>query len=116
MEYLKKSTAPIAENDVQIQNVVKEMLAKIDIDGESAVYEYAAKFDGWEGEFVLSDERRQEIIASVPEQDEADIRFAYEQVKAFAVAQRDSIQEFEIETHPGVKLGQKVLPVNCAGC
>jgi len=37
-------------------------------------------------------------------------------VKHFAEAQRQSISEFAIETEPGVRLGQSLVPVECAGC
>lgn len=116
MEYLKKSNAPVAANDERIQGTVKTMLARIEADGESAVREYAAQFDNWQGDFILSDAKRAELIARVPEQTRQDIRFAYKQIKTFAQAQRASLSEFEIESAPGVKLGQKVIPVNCAGC
>lgn len=116
MEYLKKSTAAVAENDERIQATVKTMLTRIETEGESAVREYAAQFDNWQGDFILSDSKRAELIAQVPEQTKLDIQFAYQQVKTFAEAQRASLTEFEIESAPGVKLGQKVIPVNCAGC
>lgn len=116
MEYLKKSNAPVAANDERIQDTVKTMLARIEADGESAVREYAAQFDNWQGDFILSDAKRAELIARVPEQTRQDIQFAYKQIKTFAQAQRASLHEFEIESAPGVKLGQKVIPVNCAGC
>lgn len=116
MEYLKKSTAAVAQADEKIHTTVKAMLERINNEGEAAVKEYAAQFDNWQGDFILSDEKRAELIAQVPEQTRQDIQFAYKQVKAFAEAQRASLTEFEIESAPGVKLGQKVIPVNCAGC
>lgn len=116
MEYLKKSTAPVAESDARIQATVQTMLNRIDKEGESAVREYASQFDHWQGDFILSDEKRAELIAQVPEQVKQDIQFAYQQVRTFAEAQRNSISEFEIESTPGVTLGQKVVPVQCAGC
>ena len=116
MEYLKKSTAPVAESDARIQATVQTMLNRIDKEGESAVREYASQFDNWQGDFILSDEKRAALIAQVPEQVKQDIQFAYQQVRTFAEAQRNSITEFEIESAPGVILGQKVVPVQCAGC
>lgn len=38
------------------------------------------------------------------------------QVKAFAQAQVGSISSFERELYPGVRTGQRVVPVQCAGC
>lgn len=116
MEYIKQATAQVAEADERIQQTVKTMLQHIDEAGESAVKAYAKQFDHWEGEFILSEEKRAKLIAQVPEQTKQDIQFAYQQVKTFAEAQRASLAEFEIETMAGVKLGQKVIPVNCAGC
>ncbi len=116
MLHFKKPALSPADEDRRVREVVEGMIADIDQRGEVAVREYALKFDGWQGDFVLSDEKKQRLIASVPEQVKADIRFAYEQVKRFAEAQRDSLQPFEIETHPGVILGQRIVPVQCAGC
>jgi sulfopropanediol 3-dehydrogenase len=45
-----------------------------------------------------------------------DIEFAIAQVSAFAHAQRSSLTEFSVGLHPGVQAGQRVLPVNVAGC
>ena len=45
-----------------------------------------------------------------------DIEFATAQVRRFALAQRESIREFEIEIHPGLVAGQRLIPVNVAGC
>ncbi len=116
MEYLKKATAVVADSDERIRATVENMLARIGEEGESAVREYASQFDNWRGDFILSDEKRAELIARVPEQVRRDIQFAYQQVRAFAEAQRGSLSEFEIDTPAGARLGQKVVPVNCAGC
>ncbi|MEH6446509.1 MAG: histidinol dehydrogenase [Oceanospirillaceae bacterium] len=116
MQYIKKSTAAVAASDAQIEDSVKTMLEHIEQHGEEAVREYAAKFDNWEGDFVLSDEKRAALIAQVPEQTKRDIQFTYKQVTEFARAQLASLNEFEITTDSGAVLGQKIIPLNCAGC
>jgi len=116
MLQLKKADISAEESDRQVRESVETMLTDIGARGEQAVRELAKKFDNWDAEFVLSDEKKQRLIASVPQRDKDDIRFAYEQVSRFAEAQRDSMQSFEIETQPGVILGQRLLPVQCAGC
>jgi sulfopropanediol 3-dehydrogenase len=45
-----------------------------------------------------------------------DIDFATAQVRRFAEAQRASMQEFSTEVHPGLTAGQRLIPVNVAGC
>ena len=44
-----------------------------------------------------------------------DIRTAQANIRAFAQAQRDSLRDFEIETAPGVFLGQRNIPVAAVG-
>jgi histidinol dehydrogenase len=56
------------------------------------------------------------LMAEVSPQDMADIKFAQEQVRNFAQAQRDSMQDIEVETLPGVILGHKNIPVQSVGC
>ena len=116
MLHFKKPNVSSEESDNQTRIVVENMLADIGERGETAVRELAKRFDHWEGEFILSEEKKQRLIDSVPDQVKQDIRFAHEQVTRFAKAQLNSIQPFEIETQPGVILGQRILPVQCAGC
>ncbi len=116
MEHFKRPDAEAHAADGSIRDAVETMIANIRTGGEAAVRDYARELDGWDGDFVLSDEKKARLIAEVGEQDKADIRFAHDQVRRFAEAQRASISEFEIETEPGVRLGQRIVPVDCAGC
>jgi len=116
LEYIKRAQAePEAENR-KIREAVEQMISHIRAEGEPAVREYAEKFDKWKGDFILSDEKKAELISQVSDQEKADIQFAHRQVKRFAEAQRSSLTEFDMETEAGVRLGQKIIPVNCAGC
>jgi sulfopropanediol 3-dehydrogenase len=45
-----------------------------------------------------------------------DIEFATERVRRFARAQRESSREFAVEMQPGLIAGQRLIPVNVAGC
>jgi len=116
MEYIKRSQVETEATDRKIRDVVEEMISRIRSRGEDAVIEYARTLDGWDTSFVLSDEKKQRLISQVTDQEKDDIRFAHTQIKRFAEAQRASLTEFDIETEAGVQLGQRVVPVNCAGC
>ena len=74
------------------------------------------KLDGWSGDIVVSadeiERRTRDIDASV----KRDIEFATAQVRRFAQAQRDSMHEFSLEVQPGLIAGQRLIPVNVAGC
>lgn len=118
VRYLKSAQGAdgIAVEDQKVTTAVSQMLEDIRQRGEPAVAEYAERFDHWTGDFVLSDAKRQRLIDEVPQTVKDDINFAHRQIRRFADAQRDSLVSFEIETEPGVVLGQRVLPVSCAGC
>jgi sulfopropanediol 3-dehydrogenase len=114
--YLKKASKTPETETATAQGVVTEMLAEIEKNGEAAVRAYAKKLDKWDGEIIVSAAQLAENAKAVPAQVRKDIDFAIEQVFKFAVAQRASLQEFKTELHPGVTAGQRVLPVNVAGC
>lgn len=98
------------------RKVVTEMLAAIEAGGEQAVRDYAAKLDGWSGPIVLDQAMIAERMKDVPQAVKDDIAFAAGQVRAFALAQRDSVRDFSLELSPGLTIGQKLVPVNTAGC
>jgi sulfopropanediol 3-dehydrogenase len=112
---MKASKTPETET-ATAQGVVTEMLAEIEKNGEAAVRAYAKKLDKWDGEIIVTKPQLEENAKTVPEQVRKDIDFAIAQVFKFAIAQRDSLKEFKTELHPGVTAGQRVLPVNVAGC
>lgn len=116
MEYIKKAEKTAESNSESIRDSVQTLLSDIEKRGEEAVLELARRFDNWEGDVILSPGKKQRLIDAVPETIRQDIRFAHRQVHGFAVAQRQSIREFETETLPGVRLGQRIIPMEVAGC
>ncbi|MGW8378226.1 histidinol dehydrogenase [Streptomyces sp. ODS28] len=115
---LKSATGSAAASAARAD--VREKVAAIIEDvrerGDAAVRDYSGRFDGWQPDsFRLSPERIEEIVSRVPEQVLEDIRFVQRQVRHFAEQQLASMREFEVETLPGVHLGQKHLPVSAAG-
>lgn len=116
IQFLKKASKTAASEENTARTVAQEMLAEIARRGEGAVREYAAKLDHWNGEIVVSQEEIERRTCDVPESVKADIRFAAGQVARFARAQRDSLSEFRIEIMPGLTVGQRLIPVNVAGC
>jgi sulfopropanediol 3-dehydrogenase len=114
--YLKKAGKTPQTETATAQKVVSEMLAEIGKNREAAVRAYARKLDEWDGEIVLTRAEIDRRAAEVPAAVKRDIDFAIAQVSAFAHAQRRSLHEFSVELHKGVIAGQRVLPVNVAGC
>jgi sulfopropanediol 3-dehydrogenase len=116
IDYLKKAAKTPQTDTAEARKVVDEMLDRIARGGEQAVRDYAAKLDGWTGEIVVSPEQIEQRTRLIDSRTKADIEFATEQVRRFALAQRQSLSEFEVELRPGLIAGQRLIPVNVAGC
>lgn len=116
IHFLKKASKTPETETSNAQQVVVEMLANIEKNGESAVREYAKSLDKWTGDIILTQDQINKIISEVPSLVKQDIDFAVKQVYDFAIAQKESIHNFSTELYPGVLAGQKVLPVNVVGC
>jgi len=116
IEFLKKATKSPETETGSARKVVEEMLSEIERRGEEAVREYAAKLDHWTGEIVMTPEAIERRLRDVPAEVRRDIDFATERVRRFAQAQRASTREFSVEVDPGLVVGQRLIPVNVAGC
>ena len=116
IQHLKRATKTPETETGNARAVVEEMLATIRKDGERAVRDYAATLDRWTGEILVTPAEVERRTAGVPAATRRDIEFATAQVRRFALAQRASIQEFQAEVHPGLIAGQRLIPVNVAGC
>lgn len=116
MHYLKRAQKTPQSRSNEIRASVETLLTDLQQRGEEAVFELAERFDGWKGEVLLAGDQKARLIERVPARVRDDLRFAYDQVHGFATAQRESLVEFQRETMPGVTLGQRILPVEVAGC
>jgi len=114
--YLKKAEKTPETNSAEAQRVVNEMLARIEAEGEEAVRHYARALDKWDGGILVSRAEMDARADEVPQQVREDIAFAVEQVRTFALAQRDSVKDFEMTMPSGLTAGQKWVPCNVAGC
>lgn len=119
VKYLKhgKPDTERAQDDAKTRQIVEATLADIEARGDVAVRELSEKFDGYTPEaFRLTQAQIDDLIAQLTPQELHDIKFAQEQVRVFAQAQRASMTDIEVETMPGVILGHKNIPVQSVGC
>jgi len=116
MEYLKKA-APFSTGDrQQIQETVSRILGDIEREGTDAIRRYSSRYDDWNpASFRVSSDRIREAEGLVENTLRAQIEFSRLQVERFARLQRASLVDFQVETLPGVILGQKQIPVNSVG-
>ncbi|MBC9903784.1 histidinol dehydrogenase [Achromobacter xylosoxidans] len=113
---LKSASRQPQGNEAAAREVAAEMLANIKSGGEAAVRDYARRLDKWEGEILVGPAEMERRTASIPDGIKRDIEFAAGQVRKFAQAQMASVREFELELAPGLVAGQRLIPVNVAGC
>ncbi len=115
-EYLKKAELTPASDASDVHELVQGILNDIEAGGDAKALEYAAKFDKYEGNVLLTEEEIEAACALVPEKLKRDIDFSHANVKKFAEAQKETLTDIEVEVVPGLIAGQKTIPVDAAGC
>ena len=114
--YLKKAQLTPKSNASEVHETVKNILTDIEAGGDEKAKEYASKFDQYQGNIILTDEEIEAASELVPAKLKKDIEFAHDNVRRFAEKQKETLKNTEIEIHPGFVTGQKVIPVDAAGC
>ena len=114
--YLKKAAKTPATGTEETRKIVSDMLEAIEKGGEAEALRYGKELDGYEGEAIIRADQIASAGKMVSETLKEDIQFAYDRVTRFAHAQRESISSFETELSPGLWAGQKLIPIETAGC
>ncbi len=116
MQYLKTAAADHLEQAAAPTETVRAMLAEIRAGGEDRVRQYAQQLDGWHGEIVLTREQLDAAAKRVSQRLKDDIRYAHDNIVSFARGQLDSCRDFEVAVRPGLIAGQRLIPMDAAGC
>ena len=116
VDYLKQAAKKSTDDSGDVRATVQAILDEIEAGGDAAALRYAAKFDHYDGNVVLTRDEIDAAIARVPQKLKDDIRFAWDNVRRFAEAQLGTIGDMEIEIVPGLIAGQKAIPCQAAGC
>ena len=117
--FLKRGmdTSAVEAADAKVRATVEAILADVKARGDTAIADLSKKFDNWEpASFRLNEQEIERAISQVSKRDLEDIKFAQAQVRNFAQKQRETMQDLEVETLPGVILGHRHIPVNAVGC
>jgi sulfopropanediol 3-dehydrogenase len=116
IEYLKKATKTPASGEEETRRIVAGMLDEIEAGGEDSARAFGEKLDGYDGDIIAGPDAVTAAAGKVPQRLKDDIAFAHERVRRFAEKQKESIGEFEAELSPGLWAGQRLIPVDTAGC
>ena len=114
--YLKKAIKTSISDSQSVRDTVQEILDDIETNGESAAKNYATKFDKYNGNLKVTSEEIARAASMLPEKLKDDIKFAHDNVRKFAEAQKNTLSDMEIEVVPGLIAGQKCIPCNAVGC
>lgn len=106
-----------SDQEKDVERTVSAIIENVKMNGDQAIRNLSSQLDRWSPpSFRLETGEILEIISRIPETVIDDIKFAQHQIRTFARKQRESIQDIEVETLPGVFLGHKNIPVESVGC
>ena len=116
LKYLKRAVKTGEQSLSDVRDLVQGILSDIETGGDEKAIEYAHKLDKYTGKIVLSADDISAAATQVPQTIKDDIRFAYDNVRKFAEAQKATLHDFDIEVVPEFTTGQKYIPCNSVGC
>ena len=103
-----------AENAVNVEAVVSEIIANVRKNGDKALLEYCEKFDGAKlSSLQVTREEIEEAVAAVDPKFLEILRRAAANIRKFHEAQVR--RSFIINDENGIVMGQKIIPVDRAG-
>ncbi len=115
-EHLKQAKQKPKEDLTAVRDTVAEIIDRVRSEGEAAVRFYSEKFDGWTPKsFKISHDEISAAKDKLAPRMVEDIEFCQKQIRNFASEQMKRLVDFEVETMPGVFLGQKIIPVESSG-
>lgn len=101
-------------SDADIERTVEEIIENVRQNGDQALFEYAARFDGFQGDSLLLSKEEIEEAASKVKPEVADaIKKAADNIEKFHRAQMP--QPVDVTTTPGVKCIQRAVPISKVG-
>ncbi len=114
--HLKRAEAEAPGAAQSLTATVSALLDELDRGREAAALRMARDFDGWTGPVDLSPGVIAEASARVPQDQRDAILWAHDNIRAFALAQRASATDMEVELRPGLWAGHRHMAVAAAGC
>lgn len=114
--YLKEADDASLEIPTEVTDAVQDILRGVRDRGDEAVREFTRAFDDVDRETLrVGGEEIEAARDALSEADRETIDYTIENVRAFHEEQREHIDGFEREFSPGVRLGQRIVPVDSAG-
>lgn len=116
MIFADKITEDFYNDGQDVTDAVKEIVADVRQNGNSAVKKYSEKFDGIETDCrELSEEEIENAVKSLDDEVLEALKFSVRNVEEFAKAQLGSVKNTMVQAD-GAILGHKIIPLEKVGC
>ena len=116
MIFADKITEDFYNDGQDVTDAVKEIIADVRQNGNSAVKKYSEKFDGIETDCrELSEEEIENAVKSLDDEVLQALKFSVRNVEEFAKAQLGSVKNTMVQAD-GAILGHKIIPLEKVGC
>lgn len=115
-KYIKKMIPRSELQTRHLSETVSEIIQRVRQEGDKGLRYYMKMFDGWSPDsFRITQKEIDKAAESLSAEIRHDIGFLHNQVQRFAKAQFDRLSDFQMETLPGVTIGQRYIPVQSVG-
>ena len=116
MIFADKITEDFYNDGQDVIDAVKEIIADVRQNGNSAVKKYSEKFDGIETDCrELSEDEIENAVKSLDDEVLEALKFSVRNVEEFAKAQLGSVKNTMVQAD-GAILGHKIIPLEKVGC
>ena len=84
IKYIKKANKSPSSDEVKTRQSVQKVLEQIEETREEGIKEISKKFDKYEGDIILSQEKIEDVIKSLDQKIKDDVQFSHDRVRKFA--------------------------------
>lgn len=118
MKTIKSAEKKTYKRDRELTESVMNIIDNVRENGDSALIEYARKFDNVDVDSIrVSEEEVRSAYDKVDSETLEAIRFAESQIRFFAEKQRECLKDLTVQSKvPGLELGHRMIPIERVGC
>ena len=118
MKYLKKAEERSVKTNMETGRGVRDIIDDVIQNGDEALRRYNERFDGCHRAGLrISAQAIERAYKSVSAAEIADLHAAAANIRAFATAQRETLQDITaFSPAPGITLGHRVIPMQSCCC
>ena len=115
-ELINKYVTQRKESSSKIQNTVRNIISDIKLYGDDSLIKFSNEFDNFlvknASEFEISKNQITQSIDKISKEEKEALEFSHKRIQEFSMKQRLESWEY---TKDGIKLGEKITPLNKVG-